>query len=397
MDFLHGPVTLEFPDELLHVAIKLLLAEHILERERAAGPDHTQGLPDNIPLVSGRADFMEDKIAHGPVKACVGKIKFCRVAFLKDNPIRNTLERGVFLTLLFGVAPFGAPVIHSDQLCIRVCFRYAVCEGGLFEKFVGKTADEIRAMDMTGADAVSGATMVSAAAQEAVLNALEGKAGKTFLEVEGTALTAESIEGNTVTLASHLPDDFDLELLDIRWSVYNDEIVPEDSYSVQIADGKMEIVFDDIMALKPGYYYVNVIDASGKYRSPSFEGGPGAAQAAYFVIDSGLAEGDVSFDGTAVVLSSGEIADYLKNIEHVQILAEGAEEPAEQAPVGHHGTAGSFIALDENGVLAADGVVKARDGSESPLFEDGTAYTVTIAAFGYPELTFDFEKGAAEQ
>ena len=218
-------------------------------------------------------------------------------------------------------------------------FETAV-NGGLFEKFVGKTADEIRAMDMTGADAVSGATMVSAAAQEAVLNALEGKAGKTFLEVEGTALTAESIEGNTVTLASHLPDDFDLELLDIRWSVYNDEIVPEDSYSVQIADGKMEIVFDDITALKPGYYYVNVIDASGKYRSPAFEGGPGAAQAAYFVIDSGLAEGDVSFDGTAVVLSSGEIADYLKNIEHVQILAEGAEEPAEQAPVGHHGTAG---------------------------------------------------------
>ena len=68
-------------------------------------------------------------------------------------------------------------------------FETAV-NGGLLEKFVGKTADEVRAMDMTsgGTDAVSGATMVSAAAQEAVLNALEGKTGKTFLDVEGSAL-----------------------------------------------------------------------------------------------------------------------------------------------------------------------------------------------------------------
>lgn len=271
-------------------------------------------------------------------------------------------------------------------------FFDAAVEGGLFDSFTGKTLDEIKAMDMAGADAVSGATMVSAATQEAVINALEGKAGKKFLEVEGTALTVESIEENTVTLVSNLPDDFELELLDIRWSVYNDEIIPEDSYTAEIADGKLAITFEDISALKPGYYYVNVVDASGTYRSPAFEGGPGAAQAAYFIIESGLAPEDVTFDGTAVVLASGDIADYLKNIEHVQILAEGAEEPVEQAPVGHHGTAGNFIALDENGVLNADGVVKARDGSESALFEEGTAYTVTVAAFGYPELVFDFSK-----
>lgn len=266
-------------------------------------------------------------------------------------------------------------------------------DGGLFDKFTGKTLDEVKAMDMTsGADAVSGATMVSAAAQEAVVNAIEGKAGKTFLEVEGAALTTESIEENTVTLTSNLPEDFDLQLLDIRWSVYNDEIVPADSYTAEIADGKMTITFEDITALKPGFYYVNVVDASGKYRSPSFEGGPGKAQAPCFVIDSGLAAEDISFDGTSVVLASGDFADYLKNIEHVQILAEGAEEPTEQEPVGHHGTAGNFIALDENGVLNAEGVVKNRDGSETNLFEEGTSYTVTVSAFGYPELTFDFTR-----
>ncbi|MCR5402947.1 MAG: FMN-binding protein [Butyrivibrio sp.] len=266
-------------------------------------------------------------------------------------------------------------------------------DGGLFEKFTGKTLDEVKAMDMNSdADAVSGATMVSAAAQEAVVNALEGRAGKTFLEVEGSALTVEGIEGNTITLVSNLPDDFDLQLLDIRWSVYNEDIIPEDSYSCDIKDGKMIITFEDMSALKPGFYYINVLDAAGKYRSPSFEGGPGKAQAAYFVIDSSLTEEDISFDGTSVVLASGDVKDYLKNIEHVQILREGNEEATEQAPVGHHGTVADFIALDDNGVLNADGIVKARDGSESALFEDGAAYTVTVAAFGYPELIFDFSK-----
>ncbi len=272
-------------------------------------------------------------------------------------------------------------------------FFDAAINGGLLDKFVGKTVDEVRAMDMTaGVDAVSGATLVSAAAQEAVINAFEGKAGKTFLEVEGSALPLDKIDGNTVILNNALPADFDLQVLDIRWGVRNEEIVPADSYSTTIADGKVSITFNDIAALKAGYYYVNVTDNSGKYRSPSFEGGPAAAQAPYFIIDSGLAAGDITFDGGKVVLASGSMVDFLQNIQHVQILAEGAEKPVEQEIVGHHGTVGSFIALDENGVLNADGVVKARNGDESPLFEAGTAYTVTVAAFGYPELSFHFSK-----
>ena len=268
----------------------------------------------------------------------------------------------------------------------------AAVNAGLFDRFTGKTLDEVKAMDMAGADAVSGATMVSAAAQEAVVNALEGKSGKTFLEVEGQALSVESISDNKVTMASALPEDFDLQVLDIRWSVYNDEVIPADQYTASVEDGKLVITFQDMAQLKPGYYYVNVVDASGKYRSPSFEGGPGAAQAAYFIVDSGLTAEDISFDGTAIVLAKGNIADYVRNIEHVQILAEGAEKAVEQEPVGHHGTAGSFIALDEQGVLNAEGVVKARDGSESPLFAEGTPCTVTVAAFGYPELTFSFTR-----
>ena len=268
----------------------------------------------------------------------------------------------------------------------------AAVNAGLLDRFVGKTRDEVAAMDMTsgGVDAVAGATMVSAAAREAVLNAFDGRAGRAFLPVEGSALPVESVEGGVVTLRNALPDDFELRVLDIRWGVRNENIVPADSYDVEIADGRVTISFRDPAALKPGYYYVNVTDAGGRYRSPSFEGGPAAAQAPYFIIDSGLVAEDISFDGRAVVLNGADMADYLANIRHVQIMAEGAEKPVEQEIVGHHGTAGSFIVLDGNGVLNAEGVVKNRDSSESPLFEAGKQYTVTVAAFGYPELVFSY-------
>ncbi|MBQ9010347.1 MAG: hypothetical protein IJ088_13620 [Clostridia bacterium] len=248
-------------------------------------------------------------------------------------------------------------------------------------------------MDMrTGADAVSGATLVSGAAQEAVLNALNGRAGKTFLNVEGSAMPVASIEGNVVTLTSKLPKDFDLELLDIRWGVRNEEVVPVDAYTATVEDDKLILTFNDMTGMKAGYYYVNVVDASGKYRSPSFEGGPGAAQAPSFILSSGLTEKDLSFDGKGIVLAGGSLSDYLQNIEHVLIQAEGEEKITEQEIVGHHGTLSTFIALDENGILNADGVVKARNGDESPLFEAGKKYTVTVSAFGYPDLVFSYAK-----
>ncbi len=270
----------------------------------------------------------------------------------------------------------------------------AAVGSGLLDRFVGKTSEEVAAMDMTsgGVDAISGATLVSAAAQEAVLNAMEGKAGKTFLPNEGNVLPVESIDGGTVVLTNDLPEDFDLQVLDIRWGVRNEEIVSADCYAVEIADGKVTVTFRDPAAVKAGYYYVNVVDASGKYRSPAFEGGPAAAQAPYFIIDSGLTADDISFDGSGIVLNGADMTDFLANIQHVRILAEGAEKPVEQEIVGHHGTVGSFIALDGNGALNADGVVKVRNGGESPLFEAGKQYTVTVAAFGYPELVFPYTK-----
>ncbi|MBR7173517.1 MAG: hypothetical protein IKD50_03705, partial [Clostridia bacterium] len=191
-------------------------------------------------------------------------------------------------------------------------FFEAAVNGGLLDKFVGKTLDEVQAMDMSsGMDAVSGATMVCAAAQEAVINAFEGKTGKTFLPVEGSALPMESVNNGVVTLVNALPDDFELQVLDIRRGVRNEEIVPADQYAIEMSDGKVTITFRDLTNVKAGYYYVNVVDASGKYRSPSFEGGPAAAQAPWFIIDSVLGAEDISFDGQSVVLNGGDMADYM--------------------------------------------------------------------------------------
>lgn len=86
----------------------------------------------------------------------------------------------------------------------------------------------------------------------------------------------------------------------------------------------------------------------------------------------------------------------MKNIDHVLILADGAEEAAEQEPVGHHGTVNtSYVIFDADGTFHADGIVKGRDGSETPLFEDGVSYTITIEAFGYPSVSFPYTKGDA--
>ena len=56
----------------------------------------------------------------------------------------------------------------------------AAIKAGLLTKFEGKTVVEVEAMQMnTGeADAISGATLVGLATQEAVLNALNGRQGK---------------------------------------------------------------------------------------------------------------------------------------------------------------------------------------------------------------------------
>jgi len=355
-------------------------------------------------------------------------------------------ENGVILSVTdngTGVAP-SVEEGNEEFWANKNKAYWDVAAAAAFDLYVGKTLEEVKEMDPLGVDATTGATMAGAAIHEAVINAMEGKAGKTFLPGEGSLLPVQEITEDTVIMESLLPADFSLEVLDIRYGVYNaeEEIVPADDYTVTYEDGLLSITFADPSALRPGIYLVNVIDASGTYRSPSFEGGitkEGTAQAGYFVIEA--VNETVGFENGAITLAEGSVEDYMKNIEHVLITpvdaaadeetsaptdaaanakaaapadaAAGAKAAApadadanakaaapadanevksiEQEPVGHHGTVNSsFVVLDSDGKLNADGVVKNRDGSETILFEEGKNYTVTVSAFGYPDLEFAY-------
>lgn len=274
----------------------------------------------------------------------------------------------------------------------------AALNSGLLPLFEGKTAAEVEALRMGSgeADAVSGATLVGLAAQEAVLNALSGRQGKKFLPGSGSVLPVREIRGNDVVLESRLPADFALKVLDIRYGVYNaeEDRLAGDSYAVSAKDGQVVVSFRDIAALKPGKYYVNIVDESGAYRAPHFESGHGdedMAQNPSFIIEAGDVK--VAAEGTNITLSSGDMADYLKNIQHVLVMAEGAEKPTEQEAVGHHGTVNAhFNLLTKEGALnPAASTYNRKDKTETPIFEQGKTYQVTVAAFGYPELSFPYE------
>lgn len=276
-------------------------------------------------------------------------------------------------------------------------FWEAAIKAGLLTKFEGKTVVEVEAMQMnTGeADAISGATLLGLATQEAVLNALNGRQGKTFLLGTGNVLPVKEINGNDVVMESKLPAGFVLRVLDIRYGIYNaeEDKLTENSYTVAAKDGRVVISFKDISALKPGKYFVNIVDESGMYRSPNFESGHGeedAAQAPRFIIES---RASVSLDGMQIKLSEGELADYLKNVEHVLVMSEDMEKAIEQEMVGHHGTvnAGFNLLTKEGQINPAATVYNRKDKTETPMFEQGKTYQITVAAFGYPELTFSYD------
>lgn len=273
----------------------------------------------------------------------------------------------------------------------------AAMAAGLFAKFEGKTAEEIAAMAMhTGdADAISGATLVGLATREAVLNALEGKAGKKFLPVEGNVMPVKSQDDAIVVLESKLPADFDLQLLDIRYSPFNGEedVLAADKYTAELKDGLLTITFANPASLLPGKYNVNVIDASNTYRNPDFESGHGEedmAQNPRFVIEAKDAK--VEVDGVQIQVTGADIATYLKNVMHVIVNAEGWEKPIEQEQIGHHGTVNSrFNLLTADGKLNGEATSYNRETKENnPIFESGKTYQITVDAYGFPTLQFEY-------
>ncbi|NMD38517.1 MAG: hypothetical protein GYA87_07570 [Christensenellaceae bacterium] len=274
-------------------------------------------------------------------------------------------------------------------------FYDIMLNSGLLEKFVGKTRDEVAEMAVnTGdADAVTGATMVGLAAKEAVLNAFDGKTGLTFLPGKGSVMPVKEISAHDVVLESKLPEGFQVEVVDVRHGVRNEDVLDAKYYRAEMKDGLLSIHFENDLA--PGKYFVNVVDASNTFRAPNFESGHGEedeAQAPRFVVDSGLQAEDIRMEGRQIVLDKGDMANYMKNLQHVIVLAEGAEEPIEQEPVGHHGTVYErFNILSENGELNQDATLyNKKDQTETPIFEKGKTYEITIVSYGYPDLNLKY-------
>lgn len=280
-------------------------------------------------------------------------------------------------------------------------FWNVALEAGLLDRFVGKTLDDVKAMRFGAgeADVVSGATACGLAVQEAVINALEGRKGRAFLPGTGTQMPVRSIEGNTIHFDSLLPEDFAVQLLDIRHGIYNDpdSVLADDRYTFTLKGKEAQLVFQDIAQLAPGKYYINMVDQSGTYRPPHFESGHGetdAAQAPCFVLDSGLDASRLSFAEGAISIEGGDLDNYMKNLRHVLIKAEGADDEIEQEPVGHHGTVNSrFNVLSEEGRINPEATFYVRkDRTETPLFEEGKSYQITISAWGYPDLVFIYTR-----
>jgi|GEM_PF-1329469 len=276
--------------------------------------------------------------------------------------------------------------------------------GNLFAKFVGKNLDQVKNMDMRtgGVDTVAGATANSIAVKEAVINAFEERAGRGFLNDTQT-LKAQQIEnplGTTaISFTNTLPADFDIRLHSVSHGIYNAKTKIQGANLSQ--DGTTLNIPSN---LKAGHYYVNIVDANKKYRSPDFEGGLAEdGHYPYFIIKSNA---NLGYDSAAkkLTVSDGDLANVYENVQHIIIKDKskiGTKVPGRNGAmvdytgmeidtIGHHGTIGTAATeiFDEN-----TGAIKpnARIGrAQTLVFENGITYVIEVKVLGYSIINFEY-------
>lgn len=107
-----------------------------------------------------------------------------------------------------------------------------------------------------------------------------------------------------------------------------------------------------------------------------------AAMSASAMVDSGLTEGDITFDGEGFVIKPDcglTVSQWINNFGSITVNGE---------PVSGRGLSG--ILFDETGKLLMDAAIEQNDSS-TPVFPDGKN-EISITAAGFPEVTFTFEK-----
>lgn len=278
-----------------------------------------------------------------------------------------------------------------------------------FNKFIGKNLDEVKAMNMNSGevDAVTGATESGRAIQEAVINAIEKKAGKKFLS-PNEFLAAESIEieptVREIIFKNSLPKDFQVKLLNIKSTMYNGpEEVSADNYKFEQAGEDYKLTLEK--ELKPGKYFVNIIDESGTYRPVDFESGHGAPRRyAYFVVKS---PENAKFENGKIVVPGNDLKNFVSNIEEIiikdksligtKVTVKGKEvdyEGVEVEPIGHHGTPDAYfekapLFLEDGSLnLASQGRIARK---QTDLFQEGKSYVVILETYGYGDVEFEVD------
>lgn len=102
------------------------------------------------------------------------------------------------------------------------------------------------------------------------------------------------------------------------------------------------------------------------------------------LVESGLTEGDVSFNGTNIVVDENEngltIANYIQGITAVTVN----EIPLSGQNLG-------TAIFNEDGSVNLDAVISGKNG-ETALFEESGTYTLHLEASGYPTLEIEITK-----
>lgn len=277
----------------------------------------------------------------------------------------------------------------------------------VYKKFVGKDRAGVEAMQMKSgeADAVSGATESGKALKQAVLNALDKKAGKKFLEKDQMLVAEAPVktnEGWKIHFKNQLPNGFKVQLLSVNQGIYNGEkLLDAAAYSWKAEGDGFDLLLKDGNT-PAGKYYVNIVDENNNYRSPDFESGHGATpKYPYFVIEKGA---NISYEHDKLNVPNNEFANFQQNIEEIEVIEwdttnnkpvmvkgrDGKEVPkaVEIEPVGHHGTKSNYAQIP---LFNTDGTVNksvTAGRQPKPVFEEGKTYKIVVKTYGYGDTGF---------
>ncbi len=170
-----------------------------------------------------------------------------------------------------------------------------------------------------------------------------------------------SADGVEVKYELNTPEDSDYKLSYISFGR-----AKKDISSVETVDGVIKLPAD----FKPGSYTIAFEDE--KYSGLTFK----------TMIDSGLSDGDVTFNGETFEIKNDSFtaADYIANLSSVTVDGE---------PVKGKGL--SAILFDEAGNLNVEAEITSDDKT-TPVFAEGKNHEVTVESTGYPTVSFTVER-----